>query len=84
MTTWEGIVGVAVEAPRHAGLEAALSYRSQRPLPLGTLVRVPFGRREVAGLVWPGTPGEAGASEIREITEACDALPPLPLAWCEL
>ena len=84
MTTWEGIVGVAVEAPRHAGLEAALSYRSERPLAPGTLVRVPFGRREVAGLVWPGTPSEPGASEIREITEACDALPPLPLAWCEL
>ncbi len=47
-------------------------------------MRVPLGRREVAGLVWPGAPGEPGANEIREITEACDALPSLPLAWCEL
>ncbi|MDQ6639537.1 MAG: hypothetical protein M3Z15_07710, partial [Pseudomonadota bacterium] len=46
------IVRVLVDAPRHAGLTPSLSYRSQRPLAAGTLVRVPFGRREVAGLTW--------------------------------
>jgi primosomal protein N' (replication factor Y) (superfamily II helicase) len=84
MMAAESIVPVAVEAPRHAGLEAALSYRSKRTLSAGTLVRVPFGRREVAGVIWPGEAGDAGVSEIREITEVCDAMPPLPLPWCEL
>jgi len=85
MTTPEWVVPVAVEAPRHAGLETALSYGSQRPLSPGTLVRVPLGRREVAGVVWSEEPGAAGATtELREITEVCDALPPLPSAWCAL
>jgi len=78
-------LGVVVDTPRHAGLDAALSYSSQHPLTPGTLVRVPLGRRQVAGVVWDAT-SEATASpaEIREITEACEALPPLPLAWREL
>ncbi len=84
MSASEAIVAVAVEAPRHAGLDFLLSYTSQRPLSDGTLLRVPLGRREVAGMVWPGVVGGTGESEIREITEVCDALPPLPRAWCEL
>ena len=35
-------------------------------------------------MVWPGVAAGAGENEIREITEVCDALPPLPRAWCEL
>ena len=78
-------VSVAVETPRHAGLEGALSYASQRPLTPGTLVRVPLGRREVAGIVWSDATDDPGTTtEIREITGACDALPPLPLPWREL
>ena len=78
-------VPVVVETPRHAGLEGALSYASQRPLTPGTLVRVPLGRREVAGIVWSNATGDSGtATEIREITGTCDALPPLPLPWREL
>ena len=84
MTTAASIVPVVVEAPRHAGLEAALSYISQRMLSPGTLVHVPLGRREVTGLVWPGEAGDAGVNELREITEVCDAMPPLPPRWCEL
>ena len=45
---------VAVEAPQHSGLQDALDYTSERWLAPGTLVRVPFGRREVPGIVWPG------------------------------
>jgi primosomal protein N' (replication factor Y) len=49
------------------------------------LVRVPLGRREVAGIIWSDAPGAIGTTaEIREITGACDALPPLPQAWREL
>ena len=78
-------LGVVVETPRHAGLDAALTYASQRPLAPGTLVRVPLGKRQVAGLVWSdGGAQSPTPSEIREITEVCDALPPLPPAWREL
>ena len=80
----DGVVAVAVEAPRHVGLAPLLSYASHRPLPPGTLVHVPLGRRQVAGVVWEGVTGDTGDSEIREITEVCDALAPLPRAWCEL
>ena len=50
----EAIVQVVVDAPRHAGLAAALDYRCERMLDPGSLVRVPLGRREVAGIVWRG------------------------------
>ncbi|MCE9659770.1 MAG: primosomal protein N' [Burkholderiales bacterium] len=79
------VVPVVVETPRHAGLDTALSYGSQCPLTPGTLVRVPLGHRQVAGLVWLQDPGlEAPSTGIREITEVCDALPPLPAPWREL
>ena len=48
-------LGVVVDTPRHAGLDAALSYASQHPLTPGTLERVPLGRlakpEEVAAVV---------------------------------
>ncbi len=77
-------VRVLVDAPRHAALSAALSYRSQRPLVAGLLVRVPFGRREVAGLTWRADAGASVPGELREVTEVCDALPPLAADWCAL
>ena len=47
-------VRVAVEAPQHTGISAPLDYTSEQALAPGTMVRVPLGRREVVGLVWPG------------------------------
>ena len=78
------VVPVLVDPPRHAGLSTALSYRSQRPLVAGTLVRVPLGRREVAGIAWSEQPTEAVPEALREIVEVCDALPPLSADWCAL
>jgi len=81
----EIVVSVLVDAPRHAGLTPALSYRSQHPLEPGLLVRVPLGRREVAGLTWQvGEAGFARTDELREITEVADVLPPLNADWCAL
>ena len=74
-------VRIAVDAPRHAGLEDTLSYRSQHPLVPGTLVRVPFGRRQVAGLVWDPSEETETSAELRDVVEICDALPPLSSAW---
>ncbi|MFN5048129.1 primosomal protein N', partial [Roseateles sp.] len=79
---------VAVEAPQHSGLSAPLDYLSEGPIAPGSLVRVPLGRRELAGIVWPG-PGEEGAAaldeaQLRPVLAVLDALPPLSKRWCEL
>jgi primosomal protein N' (replication factor Y) len=77
-----GLVAVALETPRHAALAPCLSYRSERVLAPGTLLRVPLGRREVPGLVWdgPAEPPPAGG-EPRAVLDVFDALPPLPADW---
>jgi primosomal protein N' (replication factor Y) len=80
----ECVVPVLVDAPRHAALTPALSYRSQRPLASGLLVRVPFGKREVAGLTWHADAPDDAPGDLREIAEVCDALPALAPAWCAL
>ncbi|MDQ5925354.1 MAG: hypothetical protein QG554_296, partial [Pseudomonadota bacterium] len=82
-------LGVVVEAPQHAGLWGPLDYLSAHALPAGTLVRVPFGRRVVAGVVWWGA-GEVAPdatidpTQLKEVIEVLDGLPPLPPAWRQL
>ncbi len=80
------IVGVAVDTPQHTDLTGPLSYRSERTLAPGTLVRVPLGSREVTGLVWRGMSGNAAEAPqtLRDVAEAMTALPPLTARWCEL
>jgi len=75
---------VAVDAPQHTGLIGPLDYISERMLSPGTLVSVPFGRREVAGLVWSGAPGETAAADLKPVSHALLSLPPLNAAWLEL
>jgi len=84
MADADATVRVLVDAPRHAGLTPSLTYRSQRPLDAGLLVRVPFGRREVAGLTWSTAPADNVPGELREVAEVCDALPSLGADWCAL
>ena len=84
MSATDFVVRVLVDAPRHAALTPSLSYRSQHPLVPGLLVRVPFGRREVAGLTWSAEASDTAPGELREIAEVCDALPPLSTDWCAL
>jgi primosomal protein N' (replication factor Y) len=91
-------IRVAVEAPQHSGIAGPLDYTSEQPLACGTLVRVPLGRRDVPGLVWPGdaperdAPGEmatdgplqAPQPELRAVQHVLSSLPPLSVRWCEL
>jgi primosomal protein N' (replication factor Y) (superfamily II helicase) len=76
---------VAVEAPRHSGVGALLSYLSEQPLAPGTLVSVPLGRRQVPGLVWDALPRPSAdalpAEALRPISAVLDALPPLAAEW---
>jgi primosomal protein N' (replication factor Y) len=74
---------VAVEAPQHSGLEGVLDYLAEQPLPPGTLVRVPLGRRQVCGIVWPGE-GDAAGVGLKPVVQALTALAPLSAAWCAL
>ena len=80
---------VAVETPQHSGVGGLLDYLAAQPLPPGTLVRVPLGRREVPGIVWNGEPGlEADGAlpdaQLRTVVEALSQLPPLDDAWRRL
>jgi primosomal protein N' (replication factor Y) len=85
---------VAVDTPAHAGLGDTLDYESEQPLNPGSLVRVPLGRRDVPGVVWPARPpgaetGEEGgqpepAYELKRVAEVLTSLPALPMAWCRL
>ena len=74
-------IKVTVEAPQHAGLDDALDYLSEQPLTPGTLVRVPLGKRELLGIVWPGEPGPWPDAELKPLAAAFTALPPLDPAW---
>ena len=70
-------LGVVVEAPQHAGLWGPLDYLCDRPLPAGTLVRVPFGRRVVTGVVWWGGDEVApdatvDPAQLKEVAEVLD------------
>jgi primosomal protein N' (replication factor Y) (superfamily II helicase) len=75
---------VAVETPQHSGLQGTLDYTSERLLSPGTLVRVPLGRREVPGIVWPGEASSEPTLALKPIAQVLDALPPLSTRWCEL
>jgi primosomal protein N' (replication factor Y) len=86
------LVGVAVDAPQHAGLDGVLTYRCAAATlpPPGSLVRVPLGRRHTVGIVWDGAAGgpapAAPPAEIalRTIDEVLVPLPPLAAHWREL
>jgi len=75
---------VAVETPQHSGLRGTLDYTSERLLSPGILVRVPLGRREVPGIVWPGEASSEPTLALKPIAQVLDALPPLSTRWCEL
>lgn len=78
-------VAVAVETPQHAALGGVLDYACDPPLPAGTLVRVPLGRREVSGVVWHrGGDATADDDRLRPLAAALTALPPLAAPWRQL
>lgn len=76
-------LAVAVATPAHSGIGAPLTYRSGVPLPTGTLVRVPLGKREVLGIVWDSVPEPDPelAASTRDILGSLGDLPPLNDHW---
>ncbi|MCM5681710.1 primosomal protein N' [Schlegelella sp. S2-27] len=77
-------VAVVVDTPQHSTVRGALSYDAQVPLPAGSLVQVPLGRRTVCGIVWPQGPQPEPGVELKPVGEVLTQLPPLPAAWCAL
>ena len=78
-------LSVTVDTPQHASLGSVLDYESEQPLPLGTLVRVPLGKREVPGIVWASAAGDRAAGHLlRPVTEVLEGLPPLAPQWMAL
>ncbi|CAN7633015.1 replication restart helicase PriA [Acidovorax sp. LjRoot117] len=87
MTTPSTIVHVALHTPAHSGVGDLLSYASERPLPPGTLVRVPLGKREVLGVVWDAQDATGELPEgaaMRSIAGVLEGVEPLGLPWRRL
>jgi primosomal protein N' (replication factor Y) len=80
-------LAVLVPTPAHSSISGPLSYLSKVPLPPGTLVRVPLGRREVLGVVWDDASAQdpdSSTVEHKEIVGELSALPPLDAGWRQL
>jgi primosomal protein N' (replication factor Y) (superfamily II helicase) len=75
---------VVVATPAHSGLGLALTYRSERALAAGSLVRVPLGQRELLGIVWGDAPAPGTAalqSKTKDIIAVLDGIAPLDAPW---
>jgi primosomal protein N' (replication factor Y) (superfamily II helicase) len=79
-------IPVAVHTPAHSALAGLLTYAHTTPLPPGTLVRVPLGRRETLGIVWEphGLAAPPAEADLRNIGAVLQAIPPLGSAWRDL
>src|SRR5690625_6242559 len=73
-------VRVVLDVP----LFAQFDYRSSRPVPAGTRVIVPFGRRKMVGVVvdQPARPG-VDVAQIRDVDQVLDDTDPLPASWLD-
>ncbi len=74
---------MVVATPAHSGLGQALTYRSERLLAAGCLVRVPLGQRELLGIVWgeAAAPDAASQLKTKAIISTLDGIAPLDAAW---
>ena len=85
MTHW---LSVLVQTPVHSAVAGPLTYHSELALAPGTLVRVPFGKRETLGLVWglADTPqaDQLDIRKIRPISATLEGIEPLSSGWRSL
>jgi primosomal protein N' (replication factor Y) len=72
---------VALDVP----VPGLFDYRTSHPVAPGLRVIVPFGRRELIGMVMelPQTPA-LPADQVKEVIRVLDDLPPLPADWMRL
>ena len=83
MTFW---VNVVVATPAHSAIAGPLTYRSASALAVGTLVRVPLGKREVLGMVWEQLLQSPNLleSQVRDVAGVLENLAPLQETWRQL
>ncbi len=83
MTHW---LSVALSTPAHSGIGEPLTYRHDSPVPTGSIVRVPLGKREVLGIVWAATdaPAPALQAQVRPLAGIFEGLAPLADDWRQL
>jgi primosomal protein N' (replication factor Y) (superfamily II helicase) len=74
---------VVLATPAHSSLSGPLTYTSESPLASGTLVRVPLGRRETLGIVWPGQE-ETRDLDLKPIRSVFTGIAPLADTWLQL
>jgi len=78
---------IAVSVPAHSQVGGLLTYASDSDLALGQLVRVPFGKREVLGVVWnvhDTAPENSEGHKVRDIAGALEGVLPLNAHWRQL
>ncbi len=82
---------ILVQTPAHSLIAGPLTYLSEQPLEAGTLVRVPFGKRETLGVVWAAADASelvaAGAlaqDKLRPIAGVLEGIAPLCVNWQQL
>ena len=78
---------VAVSAPAHSQVGGLLTYVTELPVTVGQLVRVPFGNREVLGVVWgvhATAPDTQSTHTLRQVMAVLEAVAPLSEHWRQL
>lgn len=78
---------VAVSAPAHSQVGGLLTYVTELPASVGQLVRVPFGNREVLGVVWgvhSTAPQTLSSHTLRQVIAVLEAVAPLSAHWLQL
>ena len=78
---------VAVSAPAHSQVGGLLTYVTELPASVGQLVRVPFGNREVLGVVWgvhTTAPETLSTHTLRQVTAILEGVAPLSAHWQQL
>ena len=78
---------IAVSAPAHSQVGGLLTYASELSAEVGQLVRVPFGNREVLGVVWAvhdSLPSKISTHTVRNIAAVLEGVAPLNKHWRQL
>ena len=81
------LVSILVQTPAHSAVAGPLTYLSERALAPGTLVRVPFGKRETLGVVWADAtapPATIDPAKLKAVAGVLEGIAPLSDHWQQL